>query len=83
MFSGFSCLDYRSLKSRVKVLVDGTLLIPNLIPEDAGNYTCIPTNGLMTPPTASAQLTVKRKGLISDERQHLCFTGAFLFLPLV
>ncbi|XP_035248128.1 uncharacterized protein LOC118213344 [Anguilla anguilla] len=47
-----------SLKSRVKILVDGTLLIPNLIPEDSGNYTCMPTNGLLTPPTASAYLTV-------------------------
>lgn len=57
--------DFRSLKSRVKILVDGTLLIPNLIPEDAGNYTCIPTNGILTPPSASAYLTVKRKALIS------------------
>lgn len=57
--------DFRSLKSRVKILVDGTLLIPNLIPEDAGNYTCIPTNGILTPPSASAYLTVKRKTLIS------------------
>lgn len=52
---------FRSLKSRVKILVDGTLLIPNLIPEDAGNYTCIPTNGILTPPSASAHLKVKRK----------------------
>lgn len=58
---------FRSLKSRVKVLVDGTLLIPNLIPEDAGNYTCIPTNGLLTPPSASAHLKVKRKGLACCE----------------
>lgn len=56
--------DFRSLKTRVKILVDGTLLIPNLIPEDAGNYTCIPTNGILTPPSASAYLTVKRKALI-------------------
>ncbi|KAI1904998.1 hypothetical protein AGOR_G00011430 [Albula goreensis] len=48
-----------SLKSRVKILVDGTLLIPTVIPEDSGNYTCMPTNGLLTPPTASAYLTVK------------------------
>ncbi|XP_035236091.1 protein turtle homolog A isoform X1 [Anguilla anguilla] len=48
-----------SLKTRVKILVDGTLLIPRLLPEDAGNYTCMPTNGLLTPPTASAYLTVK------------------------
>lgn len=50
----------RSLKSRVKIMVDGTLLISRLIPEDAGNYTCVPTNGLLTPPTASAVLTVMR-----------------------
>uniref|UniRef100_A0A3Q3WK04 Uncharacterized protein n=1 Tax=Mola mola TaxID=94237 RepID=A0A3Q3WK04_MOLML len=47
-----------SLKSRVKIMVDGTLLISSLIPEDSGNYTCMPTNGLLTPPTASANLTV-------------------------
>ncbi|KAM6954450.1 protein turtle homolog A [Aplochiton taeniatus] len=47
------------LKTRVKILVDGTLLIPNLVPEDAGNYTCIPTNGILTPPSASAHLKVK------------------------
>lgn len=50
----------RSLKSRVKIMVDGTLLISNLIPEDSGNYTCMPTNGLLTPPMASAVLTVMR-----------------------
>lgn len=52
---------YRVLKSRVKILVDGTLLISGLIPEDSGNYTCTPTNGLMTPPSASAYLKVKRE----------------------
>uniref|UniRef100_A0A673M3E2 Uncharacterized LOC107714578 n=1 Tax=Sinocyclocheilus rhinocerous TaxID=307959 RepID=A0A673M3E2_9TELE len=47
------------LKSRVKILVDGTLLISGLIPEDSGYYTCTPTNGLMTPPSVSAYLKVK------------------------
>ncbi|XP_073333454.1 protein turtle homolog A [Pagrus major] len=47
-----------SLKSRVKIMVDGTLLVSSLVPEDSGNYTCMPTNGLLTPPTASANLTV-------------------------
>ncbi|KAK2837512.1 hypothetical protein Q5P01_014724 [Channa striata] len=56
---GQNVYHIESLKSRVKVLVDGTLLIPNLIPEDAGNYTCIPTNGILTPPSASAHLKVK------------------------
>uniref|UniRef100_A0A3B4GNM8 Protein turtle homolog A-like n=1 Tax=Pundamilia nyererei TaxID=303518 RepID=A0A3B4GNM8_9CICH len=56
---GQNVYHIESLKSRVKVLVDGTLLIPNLIPEDAGNYTCIPTNGILSPPSASAHLKVK------------------------
>ncbi|XP_071390323.1 protein turtle homolog A [Centroberyx affinis] len=56
---GQNVYHIESLKSRVKILVDGTLLIPNLIPEDAGNYTCIPTNGILTPPSASAHLKVK------------------------
>ncbi|XP_033947258.1 uncharacterized protein igsf9b isoform X2 [Pseudochaenichthys georgianus] len=56
---GQNVYHIESLKTRVKVLVDGTLLIPNLIPEDTGNYTCIPTNGLLTPPSASAHLKVK------------------------
>ncbi|XP_040052060.2 uncharacterized protein igsf9b isoform X1 [Gasterosteus aculeatus] len=67
---GQNVYHIESLKSRVKVLVDGTLLIPNLIPEDAGNYTCIPTNGLLTPPSASAHLKVKhpaRVGRMSRE----------------
>uniref|UniRef100_A0A8D3AY99 Immunoglobulin superfamily, member 9a n=1 Tax=Scophthalmus maximus TaxID=52904 RepID=A0A8D3AY99_SCOMX len=46
-----------SLKTRVKIMVDGTLLISSLVPEDSGNYTCAPSNGLLTPPTASANLT--------------------------
>ncbi|XP_077479625.1 protein turtle homolog B-like [Stigmatopora argus] len=55
---GENVYHLESLKSRVKILVDGTLLVSNLIPEDSGNYTCVPTNGLLTPPTASANLTV-------------------------
>ncbi|XP_028318076.1 LOW QUALITY PROTEIN: protein turtle homolog A-like [Gouania willdenowi] len=48
----------RALKSRVRIMVDGTLLIAHITPEDSGNYTCVPTNGLLTPPNASANLTV-------------------------
>ncbi|XP_070706257.1 protein turtle homolog A [Pempheris klunzingeri] len=55
---GENVYHIESLKSRVKIMVDGTLLISSLIPEDSGNYTCMPTNGLLTPPTASANLTV-------------------------
>ena len=54
------CFTDRSLKTRVKIMVDGTLLISRLVPEDSGNYTCVPSNGLLTPPTASANLTVMR-----------------------
>ncbi|XP_017272734.1 protein turtle homolog A isoform X2 [Kryptolebias marmoratus] len=67
---GQNVYHIESLKSRVKILVDGTLLIPNLIPEDAGNYTCTPTNGILTPPSASAHLKVKhpaRVGRMSRE----------------
>ncbi|CAF92182.1 unnamed protein product, partial [Tetraodon nigroviridis] len=70
MKQGQNVYHIESLKSRVKTLVDGTLLIPNLIPEDTGNYTCIPTNGILTPPSASAYLTVKhpaRVGRMSRE----------------
>ncbi|KAK2818926.1 hypothetical protein Q5P01_024487 [Channa striata] len=55
---GENVYHIESLKSRVKIMVDGTLLISSLIPEDSGNYTCMPTNGLLIPPTASASLTV-------------------------
>ncbi|XP_026153415.1 protein turtle homolog A-like [Mastacembelus armatus] len=58
MKGGENVYHIESLKSRVKIIVDGTLLISSLIPEDSGNYTCMPTNGLLTPPTASANLTV-------------------------
>uniref|UniRef100_A0A672P0R5 Uncharacterized LOC107553037 n=1 Tax=Sinocyclocheilus grahami TaxID=75366 RepID=A0A672P0R5_SINGR len=56
---GQNVYHIKILKSRVKILVDGTLLISGLIPEDSGNYTCTPTNGLLTPPSASAYLKVK------------------------
>ncbi|XP_022059929.2 protein turtle homolog A isoform X1 [Acanthochromis polyacanthus] len=62
---GQNVYHIESLKSRVKILVDGTLLIPNLIPEDAGNYTCIPTNGILTPPSASAHLKVKHPARVA------------------
>ncbi|XP_069555743.1 uncharacterized protein igsf9b [Brachyistius frenatus] len=62
---GQNVYHIESLKSRVKILVDGTLLIPNLIPEDAGNYTCIPTNGILTPPSASAHLKVSHPARVA------------------
>uniref|UniRef100_A0A4W4FJN6 Immunoglobulin superfamily, member 9a n=1 Tax=Electrophorus electricus TaxID=8005 RepID=A0A4W4FJN6_ELEEL len=56
---GENVYHIESLKTRVKVMVDGTLLISHLTPGDSGNYTCMPTNGLPVPPTASAILTVQ------------------------
>ncbi|XP_042295089.1 LOW QUALITY PROTEIN: protein turtle homolog A [Sceloporus undulatus] len=46
------------LQSRIRILVDGSLLVQKTIPEDSGQYTCIPSNGLRRSPSASAFLTV-------------------------
>ncbi|XP_013867513.1 uncharacterized protein igsf9b isoform X2 [Austrofundulus limnaeus] len=82
---GQNVYHIESLKSRVKILVDGTLLIPNLIPEDAGNYTCIPTNGILTPPSASAHLKVKhpaRVGRMSRETYLPAGMEGVIFCPV-
>ncbi|XP_067289830.1 protein turtle homolog A [Pseudorasbora parva] len=55
-----------SLKSRVKIIVDGTLLISRLTPADSGNYTCMPTNGLPVSPSASAILTVQHPAQVME-----------------
>ncbi|XP_065819137.1 protein turtle homolog B-like isoform X1 [Labrus bergylta] len=47
------------LKRRVSILIDGSLIIAQVKPEDAGKYTCAPSNSLGRPPTASAYLTVQ------------------------
>ncbi|XP_029618630.1 protein turtle homolog A [Salmo trutta] len=73
------------LKTRVKILVDGTLLIPSLVPEDTGNYTCIPTNGLMTSPSASAHLKVQhpaRVGRMPRETYLPTGMGGVIFCPV-
>ncbi|XP_029685000.1 protein turtle homolog A [Takifugu rubripes] len=85
MKQGQNVYHIESLKSRVKVLVDGTLLIPNLIPEDAGNYTCVPTNGVLTPPSASASLTVKhpaRVGRMPRETYLPAGMGGVIVCPV-
>ncbi|XP_046892001.1 protein turtle homolog B-like [Hypomesus transpacificus] len=46
------------LKLRVRILIDGTLIIFRVKPEDAGKYTCSPSNSLGVSPSASAHLTV-------------------------
>uniref|UniRef100_G3UJP1 Protein turtle homolog A n=1 Tax=Loxodonta africana TaxID=9785 RepID=G3UJP1_LOXAF len=46
------------LQSRVRILVDGSLRLQAAQPDDAGRYTCVPSNGLLHPPSASAYLTV-------------------------
>ncbi|XP_074422645.1 protein turtle homolog A isoform X2 [Larus michahellis] len=46
------------LQPRVRVLVDGSLLLQRTTPDDAGKYTCVPSNGLWKPPSASAFITV-------------------------
>ncbi|XP_039190481.1 protein turtle homolog B isoform X1 [Crotalus tigris] len=47
------------LKLRVRILIDGTLIIFRVKPEDAGKYTCIPSNSLGRSPSASAYLIVQ------------------------
>nr|XP_056716723.1 protein turtle homolog B [Euleptes europaea] len=47
------------LKLRVRILIDGTLIIFRVKPDDAGKYTCIPSNSLGRSPSASAYLTVQ------------------------
>uniref|UniRef100_A0A3Q1DF57 Immunoglobulin superfamily, member 9Bb n=1 Tax=Amphiprion ocellaris TaxID=80972 RepID=A0A3Q1DF57_AMPOC len=47
------------LKRRVSILIDGSLIIAQVKPEDAGKYTCAPSNSLGRPPTASAYLSVQ------------------------
>ncbi|XP_006895515.1 PREDICTED: protein turtle homolog A isoform X1 [Elephantulus edwardii] len=46
------------LQSRVRILVDGSLRLEAAQPDDAGHYTCVPSNGLPRSPSASAYLTV-------------------------
>lgn len=50
---------HSDLKRRVSILIDGSLIIAQVKPEDAGKYTCAPSNSLGRPPTASAYLTVQ------------------------
>ncbi|RMB93931.1 hypothetical protein DUI87_29667 [Hirundo rustica rustica] len=58
-FQGSSNVFHLShLQARVRVLVDGSLLLQRTTPEDAGKYTCTPSNGLWKPPSASAFVTV-------------------------
>ncbi|KAM9623980.1 protein turtle homolog A [Morphnus guianensis] len=58
-FQGSSNVFHLShLQARVRVLVDGSLLLQRTTPDDAGKYTCIPSNGLWKPPSASAFVTV-------------------------
>ncbi|KAL7853908.1 hypothetical protein AOLI_G00207520 [Acnodon oligacanthus] len=47
------------LKRRVRILIDGSLIIAQVKPEDAGKYTCSPSNSLGRPPSASAYLIVQ------------------------
>ncbi|KAL2085514.1 hypothetical protein ACEWY4_018834 [Coilia grayii] len=53
-----TCADV-DLKLRVRILIDGTLIIFRVKPEDAGKYTCSPSNSLGISPSSSAYLTVQ------------------------
>ncbi|XP_030043785.1 protein turtle homolog A isoform X2 [Microcaecilia unicolor] len=54
------------LQSRVRVLVDGSLLLQQAAAEDSGKYTCVPSNGLWKSPSASAYLTVLYPAQVID-----------------
>ncbi|XP_053330726.1 protein turtle homolog A isoform X2 [Spea bombifrons] len=55
-----------NLQSRVRILVDGSFLLQQATPEDAGKYTCIPSNGMWKSPSASAYLTVLHPAYVTD-----------------
>ncbi|EHB13675.1 turtle-like protein A [Heterocephalus glaber] len=55
---GINVFHISHLQSRVRILVDGSLRLQAAQPDDAGRYTCVPSNGLLHPPSASAYLTV-------------------------
>ncbi|CAH2273961.1 turtle homolog A-like [Pelobates cultripes] len=61
------------LQSRVRILVDGSLLLQQVTPEDAGKYTCIPSNGMWKSPSASAYLTVLRMYQCGLPSSHVDF----------
>ncbi|XP_069073866.1 protein turtle homolog A isoform X2 [Pleurodeles waltl] len=54
------------LQSRVRILVDGSLLLHQVIPEDSGKYTCVPSNGILHPPSSSAYLTVLHPAKVTN-----------------
>lgn len=56
------------LKLRVRILIDGTLIIYRVKPEDAGKYTCSPSNSLGISPSASAYLTVQCECCYGEQR---------------
>ncbi|KAM6218173.1 protein turtle homolog A isoform 2-T2 [Rhynchocyon petersi] len=55
---GINVFHISRLQSRVRILVDGSLRLEAAQPDDAGHYTCVPSNGLLHSPSASAYLTV-------------------------
>nr|XP_014343555.1 PREDICTED: protein turtle homolog A-like [Latimeria chalumnae] len=57
---------FSELQSRVQILVDGSLLMKQTAPQDSGKYTCIPSNGILAPPSASAYLSVLHPARVID-----------------
>ncbi|KAG8449995.1 hypothetical protein GDO86_016615 [Hymenochirus boettgeri] len=54
------------LQPRVRILVDGSFLLQQVTPDDAGQYTCIPSNGMWRSPSASAYLTVLHPAYVTS-----------------
>lgn len=65
----------------MRVLVDGSLWIRTVQPDDGGLYTCMPSNGLPPPPSASAVLTVLCESLWPSTDDLLSTVPSPCFLP--
>ncbi|XP_067833844.1 protein turtle homolog A-like, partial [Heptranchias perlo] len=55
---GVNVRHLSELRLRIKILVDGSLLLSQSRPRDSGLYTCVASNGIGDPPRASAHLSV-------------------------
>jgi len=61
--------------SRTTVYADGSLVFPSVTVDDAGWYTCRPTNGLGLTPEARAYLNVTCTSLITRHTEKVVRTS--------
>jgi hypothetical protein len=58
-----------SMTNRASVSSTGSLLVHPLYAEDAGHYTCVVSNGVGQPQSASAFLNVECEEIIREEKR--------------